>query len=103
MTYDVFMCDDIEGRYFAQVSAESDRRQLEMERQEDQDHEEELARQCVDDDDIDTWPWYADAPCEEVQSEIFDEQPIGVVVDDTINIDINVNQEEEQEYDYDRE
>lgn len=54
----------------------------EWERQEDLDHEERLAREAAEDDDVDTWPWYADAPIEVACPEVIeDAQLAGLPVD----------------------
>lgn len=51
------------------------------ERQEDLDHEEQLARDAVE-DETDAWPWYADAPLEVEESEIVEDADLlGLPVD----------------------
>lgn len=68
-----FVCNDMEQAWIAQVCADGEREMLEWDRGEDLDREEQLARESVDDGEVDAWPWYADAPCEVVDPEIVDD------------------------------
>jgi len=77
-----FCCNDMEEAWIAGICADQEREQAEWERQEDVDHEAELALECVEDDDIDSWPWYADSPHDIQEPQIFDEVPSWIQVDD---------------------
>lgn len=72
MTFTYFACNITAGMH-AQLAADTDRAWLEYERQQDLEHEEQLARDAVEDDETDQWPWYADSPIEIVESEIVED------------------------------
>jgi hypothetical protein len=69
----IFTCNDMEAAWIAQICADGEYEMAEWERQEDLDHEEQLARDAVEDDATDVWPWYADAPLEVEESEIIED------------------------------
>lgn len=77
----IFTCNDMEAAWIAQICADGEREMAEWERQEDLDHEEQLAREAVA-DEIDTWPWYADTPNEIEDSEVIEDADLfGLPVD----------------------
>ena len=85
-----FCCNDMEAAWIAGICAQQEREQEEWERQEDLDHEEQLSRECIEDDAIHEWPHYADAPCEIEEPEIFE---------DAILYDSHLSDENTEHYD----
>jgi len=70
MTLTMFVCNDMEAAWVASICAQQEREMEQWERDEDRDHEEQLAHEAVLEDEIETWPWYADAPLHEERPEI---------------------------------
>lgn len=72
-----FSCGDrtisVEDMWLAQLTADSEQEHAAWERDEDLDHEEQLAREAVDCGEVESWPTYADAPCEVEEPEIVED------------------------------
>lgn len=68
----LFLCNP-EAALHAQLAADHDHAWLEYQQSEDINHEKQLAHEAVEDDEIDSWPWYADAPIEIVDPEIIED------------------------------
>lgn len=71
--FTIFTCNDMEEAWVAQLCADSDREQDEMERQEDLDNEELIAHDAVDQGEVESWPWYTDAPLEVEDPEVVED------------------------------
>lgn len=71
--FTIFTCNDMEEAWIAQLCIDSDYERDEMERQEDLDNEELLAHVAVDRDEVELWPWYADAPLEVEDPEVIED------------------------------
>ena len=89
MSFTFFVCQDPEEAWYAHLQAESDREQERWEREQDLEREEELAHEFIaDEEDIETWPWYANPPIDEIESEIFDgcvaDLPMGMILDASV-------------------
>lgn len=83
MTFQLFVCNDMEAAWIASLCAQGEREMAEWERQEDLDTEELLAREAVEDGETDSWPAYADAPLEVAESEVIDDADLlGLAVAD---------------------
>lgn len=84
MNVTFFACNNIEESWIASICAQGEREMEQWERDEDRDHEEQLARDAVADDEIELWPWYADAPHDVEEPEIIaDASLLGFPVDIT--------------------
>ena len=68
----LFVCNDMEEAWIASICAQQEREMAQWEIDEDLDHEEQLAREAVEDDETESWPWYADVPLEVVEPEEID-------------------------------
>lgn len=73
MTFTMFVCNDMEEAWIASLCAQGEREIARWERDEDRDHEEQLARDAVADGDLIAWPVYADDPYEIEEPEIIDD------------------------------
>lgn len=74
----------------AQLSAQGDREQDEMERQEDLDREEELALEHAYDEEPGEWAWYADAPTDVEPGEVIENADLlGLPVEQADSMDTN--------------
>lgn len=71
--FTIFVCNDMEEAWIAQICADGEREMAEWERQEDLDHEEQLARDAVDQDETDSWPAYADSPLDVEEPDVIDD------------------------------
>lgn len=71
--FTLFVCNDMEAAWIAQLCADGEREMAEWERLEDVEHEERLARETIEDDETDAWPAYADAPFELEEPEIIED------------------------------
>ncbi len=79
----MFICNDMESAWIAQLCADGEREMAAWERDEDRDHEEQLARDAVADDTVDAWPSYADSPVEVVESEVIEDANLfGMPIED---------------------
>lgn len=87
MAFQIFTCNDMEAAWIASICAQQEREMAEWERDEDLDHEEQLAREAVDDGEVEAWPWYADAPLEVEEPEVIEDAdlcglPVAGEIDD---------------------
>lgn len=76
MTFAIFVCNDMEEAWIASICAQGEREMAQWERDEDLDHEEQLAREAVADGDLTAWPAYADTPYEVEDPEVVDDADV---------------------------
>jgi len=67
----VYVCRDPEEAWIRSLIEEQEREFAEHERERDRETELEMARAEVYGDAECPWPWYADAPCEVQEPEVF--------------------------------